>query len=176
METVFDRPVIPQEGGNGFWAGLSRGQIGEAIHHLLAGFFHEDHLLAFLARLRLWGRRGLRLLLAGLLLFRLAGSCLLPGLGLLDHFAALALDGADDLKALTDAGPLGGKPVIHLGRRAHGARREASMAFFGLRKEAPGALIRIRVFKKQRQVFMSGGMVVLEKEEVFAPKLLNTLA
>src|SRR5205823_12538174 len=167
MQTVFNGPMIPQEGSNDFWTGLSRGQIGEAIDDLLAGFFHEDHLLAFFARLGLWGRRDLGLARR----FRFAGLGLL--LGLLDHSAALALDGAGHLKALSDASPLGGKPVIHFGARAHRARGESSMTFFRVRKEAPGTLIGIRVFKKQREVFMSGGMIVLEKEEVLASQLVN---
>src|SRR5437016_3945056 len=149
MQTVFNGPMIPQEGSNDFWTGLSRGQIGEAIDDLLAGFFHEDHLLAFLARLGLWWKRSWGRLLAGRL--RFAGWCLLLGFGLLDHSAAFAFYGSGDLKALSDAGPLTGKPLIHLGAGAHRARGEASMPFFGLRKEAPGALIGIRVFKKERQ-------------------------
>src|SRR5438105_10645180 len=125
MQTVFNGPMIPQEGSNDFWTGLSRGQIGEAIDDLLAGFFHEDHLLAFLTRLGLWGRGGLGLLLARR--FRFAGLGLL--LGLLDHFAVLALDGANDLKALSDAAPLVGKPLIHLGAGSHGARGEMNEWF-----------------------------------------------
>jgi len=61
-----------------------------------------------------------------------ASRSLLLGLRLLNHFAALALDGSDDLKALSDAGPLAGEPIIHLGRRAHGARGESPMTFVGL--------------------------------------------
>ena len=148
VQTVFDRPVIAQEGGNGFWIGLGRGQIGEAIHHLLAGFFHKSHLLAFLARFRLWGRRGWRLRRAWL--FWLAGGSLLPGFRLLKHFAALALDGSNDLKGLSHAGPLIGKPVVHIGTGAHAARRQPPMSFFRLREEAPGALIGIRVAQKTR--------------------------
>src|SRR2546421_5723375 len=132
-QTVFDGPVVPQEGGNGFWTGLGRRQIGEARDDLLARFFHKDHLLgllAFLAGFGLWAAFGWSLREA--LRFLLVGWGLFLSFSLLDHSAALALDGSHDLKALSNTGPLVGKPVIHLGAGAHRARSEASMAFVGL--------------------------------------------
>src|SRR5258708_30154790 len=36
----FHGPVIAQEGGNGLWASLGRGQIREAVDDLLAGLFN----------------------------------------------------------------------------------------------------------------------------------------
>ena len=122
--------MIPQEGGNGLGTGLGRGQIGKAIDDLLTGFFHEDDLPGFPAGFGLGSVFDWSLLGAWCCLF--ASGSLLLGLSLLNHFAALALDGSDDLKALSDAGPLAGEPVIHLGRGAHRARGESPMTFVGL--------------------------------------------
>ncbi len=126
---------------------------------MLAGFFD---LLALLGSLGL-----------------LDGLCLLPllgGWGLLDEFRAFAFDSSEDLKGLGHPCPLASKPLMHLGGGAHRAGGESSLSFFGRRKDVPRALIRLRVLEKQREIFLGGGMIVFEKEELLASKLLNARA
>ena len=47
------------------------------------------------------------------------------------------------------------------------------MSFFGLGKDAPRALVSMRVLEKQGEIFMGRRMIVFEKEEIFASKLVD---